>query len=113
MQATADLSTVLTGGRGVFIGAATPAALPAGWIEEERVAAGTASSFSAGDAEYRTRVLLRRPPDEVFNGTVVVEWLNVSGGVDASPDFSFMAGELTRGGYAWAGLSAQYVGVEG
>jgi hypothetical protein len=110
----ADLSVALTGGNGVFIGEATPAVLPDGWVQEERVAAGTATSFEAGTAPYRTRVLIRRPADpSAFNGTVVVEWLNVSGGVDASPDYSFMANEIHRGGYAWVGVSAQYFGVEG
>ena len=100
----ADLSTELTGGNGVFVGEATPAVLPDGWIQEERVATGD---------NYRTRVLIRRPPEDAFNGTLVVEWLNVSGGVDASPDYTFMARELHRGGYAYAGVSAQYFGVEG
>lgn len=110
----ADLSTQLTRGHGVFVGESTPATLPDGWVQEERVAAGTASSFEAGYAAYRTRVLLRRPTDATaFNGTVVVEWLNVSGGVDASPDYTFMADEIVRGGYAWVGVSAQYFGVEG
>lgn len=99
----ADLSEVITGGSGVFVGEATPAMLPDGWIQEERVASGS---------NYRTRVLLRRPASG-WNGSVVVEWLNVSGGVDASPDYTFMANELHRGGYAYAGVSAQYFGVEG
>jgi alpha/beta hydrolase family protein len=105
MGSAADLSQRLTGGHGIFIGEATPAVLPDGWVQEERVAAGT---------NYRTRVLIRRPANaSAFNGTVVVEWLNVSGGVDASPDYSFMANELHRGGYAYAGVSAQFFGVEG
>src|SRR3954470_21579525 len=113
----ADVSTVLTGGNGVFIGEATPASLPAGWVQEERAAAGTATSYQAADlpadgkfaltpgpsADYRTRILIRRPDAGHFNGTVVVEWLNVSGGVDASPDYSFMADEFAHGGYAWVG----------
>ena len=37
--------------------------------------------------QYTTRVVVNRPVDDrKFNGSVVVEWLNVSGGVDASPD---------------------------
>ncbi len=114
MNLKADLSTLITGGKSVFIGEASPAVVPNEWVQEERVAAGTATSFEAGDAAYRTRVLIRRPADtSAFNGAVVVEWLNVSGGVDASPDFSFMANELFRGGYAWVGVSAQFFGVEG
>jgi hypothetical protein len=57
---------------------------------------------------------VRRPAKAAdFNGTVVVEWLNVSGGVDADPEFINVAEELVRGGYAWVGVSAQRIGVMG
>jgi hypothetical protein len=42
---------------------------------------------------------------------VVVEWLNVSGGIDTSPDWAFSHTELLREGYAWVGVSAQFVGA--
>jgi hypothetical protein len=121
--------TPLTGGSGVFLGAATAAELPEGWVEEEFAAEGAATSYRAeGElptdgsfelaedttADYRTRVVVRRPAEASdFGGTVVVEWLNVSGGVDASPDYSYMSEELLRGGYAWVGVSAQRIGIEG
>ena len=60
-----------------------------------------ASSF--GGRRARTR----------FNGTVVVEWLNVSGGFDAAHDWTLAHTLLLRGGFAWVGVSAQYVGVSG
>ena len=91
----ADVSQVLRGGKGVFLGSATPVRLPDRWVEDERVAAGTAESYRSDgplptdgrfdlatrdSADYRTRVVVRRPRDgDDFNGTVVVEWLNVSG----------------------------------
>ena len=124
----ADLSTVLEGGNGVFVGEARKLTLPSDWVEEERVAAGTATSYQPVElpadgrytlsegptADYRTRILVRRPKEQrSFNGTVVVEWLNVSGGVDGNPGFSLMGDELIRGGYAWVGVSAQFIGVEG
>ena len=72
---TADLSTEITGGQGVFIGAATPTDLERdGYVEHEYVAAGTATSYKANGAlthdgrwtfapdataPYRTRVLVR------------------------------------------------------
>jgi hypothetical protein len=44
---------------------------------------------------------------------VLVEWLNVSGGIDA-PAVWFMAHrEIVRSGYAYVGVSAQQVGVQG
>ena len=42
----------------------------------------------------------------------MVEWLNVSGGVDDSPDWTLSHNELVREGFAWVGVSAQAAGVE-
>jgi len=65
-------------------------------------------------APYKTRILVYRPINpQKFKGTVVVEWLNVSGGVDAAPDWVTAHTELIREGAAWVGVSAQVVGVEG
>ena len=61
---------------------------------------------------YKTRIIVNRPADPSrFNGTVVVEWLNVSGLVDAAPAWLQTHVELIRRGYAWVGVSAQAVGV--
>ena len=68
----------------------------------------------AGSAGYKTRILVYRPKDAArFNGTAVVEWFNVSGGLEAAPDWMLMHTELLRRGYAWIGVSAQYGGIEG
>lgn len=68
----------------------------------------------ADAAEFKTRILVYRPMDASgFSGTVVVEWLNVSGGLDAAPDWSSMHTEIFREGHAWVGVSAQIVGIEG
>jgi hypothetical protein len=130
IEGVADLSEAISGGNGPFIGAASPAKLAeAGYVEHEYVASGTATSYAAptplstdgrwtftanGTAPYRTRVLARYPenPDD-FSGTVVVEWLNVSGGVDANPDYASFEEELLRQGHAWVGVSAQLIGVLG
>jgi hypothetical protein len=126
----ADLAQELNGGNGVFMGAATPESLVGtGYVQHEYVAAGTASSYRAMSAlsadgrwnfapdtaaRYRTRVLVRRPADEErFSGNVVVEWLNVSGGLDADPDYTTLHEELLRRGDVWVGVSAQVIGVEG
>lgn len=64
-------------------------------------------------APYRTRIVVHRPSSpEDFNGTVIVEWLNVSAGFDAAPDWGMLHTELIRSGYAWVGVSAQREGVE-
>jgi hypothetical protein len=65
-------------------------------------------------APFTTRIVVRRPADpSAFNGTVVVEWHNVSSGHDAAPDWTYMADEVVRRGYAWVGVSAQAVGAVG
>lgn len=100
-----------------------------GYTQEEYFMSGTATAYTntgplgvnglwsvapSSTAAYKTRFLVHRPSDpKQFNGTVIVEWLNVSGGVDAAPDWTMMHTELTREHYAWVGVSAQYVGVEG
>jgi hypothetical protein len=100
-----------------------------GYTEQEFLLAGTAHSFRltsertadgrwaiepADEAPFATRILLRRPADdETFSGTVVVEWLNVSGGLDAAPEWMLAHTLLLRRGHAWAGVSAQRAGVEG
>lgn len=126
----ADVSEELTAGDGPFIAAASTSDLAeVGYVEQEFVAAGTATSYRSDDelaadgrwtltedetADYRTRILVRRPADpEDFSGTVVVEWLNVSSGIDANPDWSSLEEELVRAGDAWVGVSAQLIGVEG
>ncbi len=62
---------------------------------------------------YATRMLVRRPSDPAaFNGTVVVEWLNVTSGYDIDPVWGTAAQYFLRSGYAWVGVSAQAAGVE-
>lgn len=100
----------------------------AGYTETEYFASGTAQSYTAVGklgtdgkwvvapktrAAYRTRIIVRRPSAAKFDGTVLVEWLNVSAGSDSAPDFSFANDEITRSGMAWVGVSAQQIGVSG
>lgn len=68
----------------------------------------------AGTAAYTTRVIVIRPSNPArFNGTVFVEWLNVSAGRDSAPDAMLGHSEIVRSGYAYVGVSAQKVGIEG
>ncbi|HEY1832460.1 MAG TPA: alpha/beta hydrolase domain-containing protein [Acidimicrobiales bacterium] len=65
-------------------------------------------------ADYRTRMVVRRPIDpDAFSGTVVVEWHNVSAGIDAGPDWAFLHRHLTKAGHGWVGVSAQKAGIDG
>jgi hypothetical protein len=69
---------------------------------------------AASKAKYKTRILVYRPSDpKRFNGTVIVEWLNVSAGSDTGPDWIGDHTELIKQGFAWVGVSAQALGVNG
>jgi hypothetical protein len=94
-----------------------------GYIEEEYFFEGTANRYiTSGTATgtvqdsghpYRTRMVVRRPADaKKFNGTVLVEWVNVTNGFDAENFWFFAWEHVLRAGYAWVGVSAQRVGVD-
>ena len=75
--------------------------------------AGTWKVAPATSAHYRTRIVVHMPTNPSrFNGTVVVEWLNVSGGGDGAVDSVYLSPELERAGFAWVGVSAQQVGID-
>jgi Alpha/beta hydrolase domain len=100
-----------------------------GYVAEEFFVSGTASSYAptgplgpdgewsvtpCDAADYTTRMVVLTPADRArFNGTVLVEWLNVSGGIDAPAVWMMAHREIIRAGYAYVAVSAQRVGVEG
>jgi hypothetical protein len=99
-----------------------------GYEQAEFFLSGTASSYRptaplttdgrwstapSTTAPYTTRAVVYRPVSPArFNGTVVVEWLNVSGGVDAAPDWTLAHDALIDDGYAWVGVSVQAAGLD-
>jgi len=120
----------VTGGNGApFVAASLFDLAEIGYSQTEFFLSGTATSYAntsplgldghwnvepAASADYKTRILVHRPIDASrFNGTVIVEWLNVSGGLDAAADWIMAHTELVRSGYVWVGVSAQAIGVEG
>jgi hypothetical protein len=122
--------TPATGGRGAPVVPGFTAFDPAvvGYRQSEVFLSGTATAYEpaaplgadgryevrpGATAPYTTRAVVMRPTDRSrFNGTVVVEWLNVSGGADAGPDWMLSHNQLIREGFAWVGVSAQKVGVD-
>ena len=83
-------------------------------LDHERGEDGRWQAARGGRAPFKTRLVVHRPEDPTrFNGTVVIEWLNVSGGLDAAPDWHFLHRHLTREGAAWVGVSAQKAGIDG
>ncbi len=120
----------VTGGAGKPFLATTTFDLGAlGYEQAEYFVSGTAISYlpsgSLGSdgrwtvapnasAPFATRVVVYRPvKPRRFNGTVVVEWLNVSSLVDAAGDWVTAHVELMREGYAYVGVSAQVLSIEG
>jgi len=68
----------------------------------------------SGQATFATRLVVCRPADPAaFTGTVILEWLNVSAGFDAPAHWMLTHRHVLRSGWAWVGVSAQRVGVEG
>ena len=122
--------TPATGGAGVAVlpgfTSFNPAAV--GYEQSEVLLSGTAHSYGSAaplgpdgkfsvtetsTAPYTTRAVVMRPSNPArFNGTVIVEWLNVSGGNDAGPAWMLAHNQLVREGFAWVGVSAQKVGVD-
>ena len=83
-------------------------------LSGERRADGRWTIAPASRAPFKTRIVVYRPEHPArFNGTVVVEWFNVSGGVDAAPDWFFLHRHLMRQGAAWVGVSVQKAGIDG
>jgi hypothetical protein len=120
--------TPATGGNGVPVALTTAFDLGSvGYRQSEYIVSGTANAYSpvgtmgndgrwtvqpSSQAPFTTRMIVHRPEDpKRFNGTVFVEWLNVSIGGDVGVDWGFGHNELIRRGYAWVGVSAQAVGV--
>jgi hypothetical protein len=98
-----------------------------GYAEQEYFFSGTAHSFTSQQpltsdgrwqveqgqaAPYKSRFVVRAPIDpKRFNGTVIVEWLNVSAGRDIDVDWDYGYDQLLRDGFAYVGVTAQTVGV--
>ncbi|MET0336016.1 MAG: alpha/beta hydrolase domain-containing protein [Rhizobacter sp.] len=97
-----------------------------GYVEEEFFIEGTANRYNtavplgtngsvvSSGHTYRTRVIVRRPASPFkFNGTVLAEWQNVTAGYDLDAMWGASFEHIIRAGYAWVGVSAQRVGVQG
>lgn len=100
-----------------------------GYEQSEYFLSGTASSYTSASplksdgrwavttaqtAPYKTRIVVYRPINpKRFDGTVVAEWLNVSGGVDAGAAWLTDHVQMIRSGMVYVGVSAQSIGVDG
>jgi hypothetical protein len=100
-----------------------------GYIQEEWFASGTATSYvpvsdlgpdgrwdtqPASTAAYKTRIIVRRPSNPAaWSGTVVVEWLNVSGPFEIYAAWSYTWPAMVDAGAVHIALTAQAFGIEG
>ena len=124
------MATIVGKSEGVPMNSAARAVDEVGGIEEEYFfegraerfrLAGTLSEYPSNgrwgiepvdDQAFRTRMLVLRPRNTAdFNGTVIVEWNNVSAGENFLGSRS--ASRLIMDGFAVVGVSAQAAGVEG
>ena len=129
--ATPTVEGPVTGGKGtISLVAPGEKFLTAnGYVANEYFFGGTASAYqpatplgrdgrwnfaASATAPYETRMVVYRPEDpKDFNGTVYVEWLNVTAGFETPAVYSLVHNELIREGAAWVGVSAQAGGVQG
>ena len=119
--------TPVEGKPALLLGAFEVAAL--GYVAEEYFISGIATSYAptadfgsdglwsaapSGAADFVTRMVILKPTDLArFNGSVIVEWLNVTGGIDAPAEWFMAHREIIRAGYIYVAVSVQRVGVEG
>jgi hypothetical protein len=112
-----------------FLGSTQFSISQVGYEESEYFLSGTASAYTtkapltkngkwhvrgATTAPYTTRVVVYRPIDpKKFDGSVDVEWLNVTGGIDAAAAWLTGHSEMIRAGMAYVGVDAQAGGING
>lgn len=86
---------------------------PLGYVEEEYFVSGRARVQPDGaEADYLTRIIVRRPQDpKRFNGTVVLDWANVTAQFENPVTTLESHAFLVANGYAFVHLSAQRAGL--
>ncbi len=100
-----------------------------GYVEEEYFVSGTAHSYlpvagttldrsgkwrvEAGeDVPFTTRMLVRKPQESQFNGTVVVEFMQEYFGSERDTNFRWVAEALLSRGFVWVGVSLHHEGID-
>jgi hypothetical protein len=83
-----------------------------GYTEDEFFVSGEAANAAGQRAPYTTRIIVNRPIKQSrFNGTVVLDWVNVTAQFENAVD-SIAAHELLfREGFAFVHVSAQAAGI--
>jgi len=85
---------------------------PFGYEEQEYLVSGTAVNGAGTSQPYTTRIIVTRPSDPAdFNGTVVLDWVNVTAQFENAVDSLEAGPMLRREGYAYVHVSAQAAGL--
>ncbi len=87
---------------------------PLGYEEQEYLVSGTAVDAGGTSAPYTTRIIVTRPIEATdFNGTVLVDWVNVTAQFENAVDSLEARQLLLRDGYAVVHASVQAAGLDG
>lgn len=85
---------------------------PFGYTEQELFVSGTATAADGSTAPYTTRVVVTRPTSRrAFNGSVLLDWVNVTAQFENAVDSLEGREELLRSGWAFVHVSAQAAGL--
>ncbi len=83
-----------------------------GYREDEYLVSGTARALDGTTAPYTTRIIVTRPRDERrSNGTVLLDWVNVTAQFDNAVDTLEARELLLREGWTYVHVSAQKAGL--
>jgi hypothetical protein len=126
---TPTVSTPTAAGKGIQAIATDMNLASVGYVREEYFFEGDADGYKnvgqltsdgkwkvavSKTAAYKTRMVVIRPKGAAdFNGTVWVEWFNVTGGLDAGAAWISGHNQILRSGAAWVGVTAQAGGING
>jgi len=129
-RSTASIEGPITGGiKGFPYSASIVDLKPYGYTEAEYFISGTAHTFkpaagaalsadgrwhivAADEMPYKTRILVRRPSPQKFNGTVIVEFMQEYFGSERDTNFRWNAEALLREGFGWVGVSLHHEGID-
>lgn len=89
--------------------------LAGGYVEQEFFFRGMAQASPAGarDTAFASRILVRRPVDaSAFNGTVLVDWTNVTVPDDTDVSWLPMHRTIMERGFVYVAVAAQLLAIE-
>ena len=91
----------------------TQVPLTNGYIEQEFFYEGTATSAAGLQRPYKTRILVRRPSDaKLFNGSVVLDWNNVTVPDDTDVNWQPSHPAIMKRGFVYVAVAAQLLSQE-